>query len=128
MAPRTKGTTGSATENGNRPTRTSTSATGIPARTTRQGSTYPEWAPEVEDAKAHLGEAFEYADTDNVGTIAAALRRIYGVVVKVRNFDKETKRGTLWMEYPALRDEDGTIVGPDEDKVAEIKAKYAKKD
>ena len=100
---------------------------GVPSKVGRPRNTYAEWAPEIESLRTeNLGKAFSYPDVENVGTIASGLRRTYGVNAAARDMDKESKSGTLWIEYPSVLDEETGERTPDEGKVAEIKAKYQK--
>lgn len=109
------------------PKRSGTGA--IPSKTTRESNGYAEWADEVKALRADLGNAYQYADTENVQTIAQGLRRVYGVIAVTRGFDKETKKGTLWLEYPSKRrnpDDEKSPLVPDEDAVKANRDKYHK--
>jgi hypothetical protein len=101
------------------------SATKIPSKSGRKSNEYAEWADEIAELRANLGTAFSYENTANVNTVVQGVRRIYGVLAATRDYDKENKTGTLWLEYPSKKLDDGTLV-EDTDKVAEILAKYSK--
>lgn len=106
------------------PKRAATSSVGIPARGSADNA-YTMWAPVVNELREALGEAFSYEDVENVQTVAQGIRRTFGITAVTRGFDKATKRGTLWLEYPSVLADDGSR-SEDTAAVAETLAKYAK--
>lgn len=101
-------------------------ADGIPARTGRQRSTYDHWNDDVTELYQALGKAFRYPNTPNAQTEAAGVRRTYGIQVAVRDWDKTTKFGTLWLEIPTYLGDDGETLEVDHDKINANVAKYSK--
>jgi hypothetical protein len=111
--------------NGALPPRTGVVEGGIPKRVGRPRNSYAAWTDTVNELRENLGNGFEYAGVDNVQTLAQGLRREFGILASSRGVAKGEKIGTLYIEYPSVLHDDGTRT-PDEDKVAELLAKYAK--
>lgn len=100
---------------------------GIPKRTGgRKTNTYAAWDAEVAYLFENLGEATEYANVPKAQSVVAGMRRLHGLDAKSRGVDKETGVGTVWLTVPVLTDDDGNVTGQDDEKITEIKAKYAK--
>lgn len=106
----------------------STTATSIPARTTKASEGYAEWTAEVDDLRANLGSAYSYENVPNAQTVAQGIRRVFGIEAVTRGYDKATKMATLWLEYPSKHetDDETSPLVVDEARVAEIKATYHK--
>jgi hypothetical protein len=111
--------------NGALPQRTGVNEGGIPKRVGRPRNSYAHWAPVVAELREALGESWEYGDVANVQTLTQGLRREFGLLASSRGVDKETKVGTLYIEYPSVLHDDGSRT-PDEDAVTANKEKYAK--
>jgi len=111
--------------NGALPQRTAVNEGGIPKRVGRPRNSYAAWTPVIGELREALGESWEYGGVDKVQTLTQGLRREFGILASARGVDKETGVGTLYIEYPSVLHDDGSRT-PDEDAVAENKAKYAK--
>lgn len=97
----------------------------IPSKTGRPRNNYDAWKPEIDALRDSLGKAFQYEGVPNAQTVGQGLRREFGINVAIRDFDKDTKVGTLYLEYPSIENPDGSF-RVDNDKVNAMKAKYAK--
>jgi len=101
------------------------SKSATPPRQGRPRADYSAWQSTIDELQANLGTAFNYEGVKNCDTLANGLRRQFGVKASAQRMDKETRVGTLWVEYPSIVQDDGSRI-EDSDAVTNTLAKYAK--
>jgi hypothetical protein len=97
---------------------------GIPGRTGKARVDLSSWKPEMDDLRNHLGEAFGYEGTPNANNLARNLQAEFGVVAKVRNWDKKALVGDLYIEWPTKTVNDKLVI--DDTEIAAQKEKYSR--
>lgn len=98
--------------------------TGIPGRAGKPRVDLSAWQSEVDDLRNNLGSAFAYEGTSNANNLARQIQAQFGIVAKVRNWDKKNLVGDLYLEFPS-KDENGKLV-PDMDAVSAQIEKYSR--